>query len=251
MTLSPAKIMQFKPCELQHMALTEPIFAEKTNVIISHLEQLNLDEMMNIMDINHQQAETVFAQIHQFRETSTTGAAALTYNGMVYKGLEFSSLTDKEIDYAQQHLLIGSAVYGFLRPMDRVKAYRLEMQAKLKNPRGNNMYNYWQEVLTSYLSARLASDDAIWLNLSSDEYSKVINRKILPKTVVVITPQFKEEGPKGYRQVIVRTKKARGMMAKFVIQNQITDPEELLAFDLDGYCYAEHLSSKHEPVFIK
>ncbi|MFT4071497.1 MAG: YaaA family protein [Dysgonamonadaceae bacterium] len=250
-TLSPAKMMHFAGKQIA-LDLTEPLFKRQRDEIMSLLMPLSIDEIIGLMNVQVKQAYTVSEQLHQFfSEKSPEGAAALTYNGMAYKGLNFESLNKSEMEYAQQHLLITSAVYGFLRPLDKIKAYRLELQASLKNSGGKDLYGYWGNVLTEYFSKRLLEDDRIWLNLSSDEYAKVIQRKLLPSGISIITPQFKEEGPKGYRQVVVHTKKARGTMARFVIQHQIKTRDELCAFDLDGYVYAEHLSKRDEPVFIR
>lgn len=249
-TLSPAKIMSF---ELQaNLKLTEPIFKKQRDEVIALLKELSIDETKKLMSINQQQADVVLPQIHQFGKRSTPfSASAYAYNGIAFKGLDFPSLQPEDMLYAQQHLLIGSAVYGFLRPLDKVHPYRLEMQAKLGNQNGRTLYEFWQDILTKYLSKRLSQDNKIWLNLSSDEYSKVINPKEFSSKVQIITPQFKEEIAGEYRQVVVHTKKARGMMARFVIENRIEQAADLKAFDTEGYCYAEHLSSGNEPMFIR
>jgi uncharacterized protein len=249
-TLSPTKIMSFE--QQPDLKFTEPIFKRERDEIIALLRNLSVDEIKKLMSINQEQADVVLPQIHQFgKKNGLVSASAFAYNGIAFKGLDFPTLSPENMVYAQQHLLIESAIYGFLRPLDKVYPYRLEMQAKLKNSKGKTLYNYWQETLTNYLSKRLSQDDKIWLNLSSEEYAKVINSKVLPSKSRIITPQFKEESANGYRQVVVHTKKARGMMARFVIENKIRNIEDLKAFDTEGYCYAEHLSSESEPMFIR
>jgi uncharacterized protein len=249
-TLSPAKIMSFE--QQADIKPTEPIFKKERDEIIALLRKLSMDEIKKLMSINQQQADVVLPQIHEFgKKNGLVSASAFAYNGIAFKGLDFPTLLAGDMAYAQEHLLIESAVYGFLRPLDKVYPYRLEMQAKLKNSKGRTLYNYWGETLTKYLSKRLSQDDKIWLNLSSDEYSKVIDPKGLPSKSRIITPQFKEESANGYRQVVVHTKKARGMMARFVIENKIGNMEDLKAFDSEGYCYTEHLSSENEPIFVR
>lgn len=249
-TLSPAKIMEFR--SPQRIEPTEPVFKQQRDEIIALLQQLSVDEMKNLMDLNQQQIELVFPKIHQFgTEKAPVASAAFAYNGIAYKGLDFKTLQEDEIIFAQKHLLILSAVYGFLHPLDCISPYRLEMQTELKNPKGKTLFDYWRKTLTDYLAEKLAEDDGIWLNLSSNEYTKVIDKKKLGKGIQIITPQFKEETAKGYRQVIVHTKKARGMMARFVIQHKISTAEDIKAFDSEGFCYAAHLSSENEPIFIR
>lgn len=251
-TLSPAKMMKFGTLQ-QNVPMTEPLFQNERDEVIKLLQQLSYDDMMKLMHINRKLADTVFPQIQSFfSPTVRKAAACVAYNGMAYKGLDCNTFTKKDVNFAQQHLLITSAVYGFLRPLDEVRPYRLEMQAELSNPLGNNMYAYWQDKLTQYLSRRLQSDDNVWLNLSSDEYVKVICRQNLPKDVIIITPRFLQiNHDGGYRQVIVHTKKARGLMARFVIQNRLTNIDDLQAFNLEGYMYLPQLSKKNEPTFVR
>lgn len=249
-TLSPAKLMSFEG--LPDIDLTEPLFKKQRDEIIGLVRQLSVEEMKKLMNINQHQVDVVFPQIHQFgSRKSPFAASAFAYNGIAFKGLDFASMSSSDINFAQEHLLIGSAVYGFLRPLDRVFPYRLELQAKLQNPKGKNLYDYWQESLTKYLSKRLKADDGVWLNLSSEEYAKVIDVNSLKGLKQLVTPQFREESADGYRQVVVNTKKARGAMAHFVIRNQISVVEDLKAFDLEGYCYARQFSTDQEPCFIR
>ncbi|OJU53330.1 MAG: hypothetical protein BGN96_09550 [Bacteroidales bacterium 45-6] len=249
-TLSPAKIMSFE--QQPDLKPTEPIFKKQRDEIIALLRELSVEEVRKLMNINQQQADVVLPQIHQFgKKGALSSASAFAYNGIAFKGLDFSTLSPDDMLYAQQHLLIGSAVYGFVRPLDKVHPYRLEMQAKLANPKGRTLYDYWQETLTNYLSKRISQEGKLWLNLSSDEYAKAIDPKGLPSKSRIVTPQFKEEDANGYRQVVVHTKKARGMMARFVIENRIETVEDLNAFNTEGYCYAGQLSTDNEPTFIR
>ena len=243
--------MNFK-LSLPEIKFSKPVFTKETKEIVSLLQQLSFEEMKDLMAVNQQQAEVVFPQIQQLGGKNTVEApSAFVYNGIAYKGLDFSTLNEEDIQFAQEHFLIMSAVYGFLSPLDVISPYRLEMQAKLKNSRGNTLYDYWKETLSTFLAKKLSKDDGIWLNLCSDEYSKTIDPKILPPNTQIITPQFREETSKGYRQVVVHTKKARGLMTRFVIQNKISSVDDLKAFDVEGYCFAEHLSKRNELVFIR
>lgn len=249
-TLSPAKIMSFgKNPSTGH---TKPLFTSQRDEIAKLLAQLSLEEIMKQMKISAKQAHEVMTYIHGFgTQNNPEGMAAYSYNGMAYKGLDFSSLPAKTQEYAQSHLLIASALYGFLRPLDMIQPYRLDFLTPLQNSKGETLYAFWQQTLSAFLSVKLQEDDGIWLNLSSGEYTSIINPKLLPKDSQVITPSFKEEKNGKYRQVIVHTKKARGLMARFVLEHEITNPEHLSAFNYEGYCYAPHLSNKQSPVFIR
>ncbi len=249
-TLSPAKIMSFGTAYT--VENTNPLFASQRDEVIGLLQTLSPNEVMKLMKINRKQADEVVSHLQTFHHAqSPKGAAALTYNGIAYKGLNFATLSAEEMAFAQQHLLIGSAVYGWLRPLDEVSPYRLEMEAKLPNTKGKDMYAFWKDPLTDYLKARLKVEGGVWLNLMSAEYSKVVNTKQLPDNTMQINPQFLEETPQGFRQVVVHTKKARGLMARFVIRHQITSAPDLQAFDTEGYRYIPHLSSPQEPVFAR
>ncbi len=249
-TLSPAKLMNFGTA--YQMESTTPLFVSQRDEVIGVLQSLLPEDVMKLMKINRKQADEVISYLQTFHhEQSQRGASALVYNGIAYKGLDFASLLPTEVAFAQRHLLIGSAVYGWLRPLDEVRPYRLEMEAKLSNSCGKDLYAFWKEELTNYLNLRLVEKGRVWLNLMSAEYSKVVDARRLPAGTLKITPQFLEETPQGFRQVVVHTKKARGLMARFVIQHEITSSSDLQAFDIEGYHYVPHLSSLEEPVFAR
>ena len=132
-----------------------------------------------------------------------------------------------------------------------IMPYRLEMQTKLANSKGKDLYDYWKQDISAYFNQRLNEDNKVWLNLSSNEYSKVIDKKQLPKDLKIITPVFKEQTSQGIKQVTVYAKKARGMMARYAIQKQIENPEEIQLFDSEGYTFAAFLSTDSEWVFIR
>jgi len=231
---------------------SNPLFKKEVNTLIDVLKELKAEDISSLMNINPKQAFEVYQQIQAFGLSKTLlKQAAFIYNGIAYQGLDFESLSEEAINYGQEHLVILSGLYGALRPLDLIKPYRLEMQTKLQNKKGENLYDFWTDKLTTYLSERLKSDDKIWINLMSKEYTKVVDVKKLPSGVQIITPDFKEQTATGYRQVVVHTKKARGMLARFIIENKITDIEYLKAFDSEGYSYSEQLSKKGNWVFVR
>ncbi len=251
-TLSPAKIMNFEAHNILDIQSTVPYFINESNELANNLINIPDNDIAKMMSINQKLAFTTLQQIKAFHLKRTPKKqAALAYNGIAYLGLDFKSLSDTEINYAQNHLLIFSGLYGALRPLDLIKPYRLEMQIKLENKRGNDLYTFWKQTLTEYLIERLNKDDKIWVNLMSNEYTKVIDKKVLPKNIQIITPDFKEQTSTGYRQVVVHTKKARGMMARFIIKNKINTILGLKAFDEEGYTFSEELSDDKKWVFVR
>ncbi|MBD8388512.1 peroxide stress protein YaaA [Dysgonomonas sp. BGC7] len=250
-TLSPAKLQDFeKP--IHKKEATTPLYAKEAKELYKSMEGISVSEIASLMSINPQLAHDVYQYIHAFSLSKTPQRqAALAYNGIAYKGLDAESFTEKDWDFAQEHLLHISGLYGVLRPLDLIKPYRLEMQIPLINDKGKDLYAFWSDTISKYLAKEMKADDNIWVNLTSKEYAKAINRKLLPKGHRVITPIFKQQTDKGYKQIVVYAKKARGMMARFIIQNQLKDVEHLKGFDTEGYTFAPHLSDDKEWIFIR
>lgn len=250
-TLSPAKILDFKTkvSTKQHSA---PIFVSKAEELNNILTELSVTEIGNSMKINPKQAIEVYQYIQAFgMDITPQKQAAATYNGIAFAGLESATFNEGDWKFAQQHLVILSGLYGALRPSDMIKPYRLEMQIKLPNNKGKDLYEFWKHDISNYFNQRLIDDDNVWLNLSSNEYSKVIDKKQLPKDLKIITPVFKEQTAQGYKQITVYAKKARGMMARYIIQKRIKKIEEAQLFDSEGYAFAPFLSTDSEWVFIR
>lgn len=250
-TISPAKILDFEttaPTERK----TKPIFGKDADYLNNILKDLSVNEIGTLMNINPKITFDVYQYIQSFgMNRAPLKQAALAYNGMVYLGLDSKTFTESDWEFAQEHLTILSGLYGALKPLDAIHPYRLEMHTKIVNERGMDLYAYWRTVLTEYMAKKLKANGNIWLNLASDEYSKVIDRKALDKKVRIITPSFKQDTPKGYKQIVVYAKKARGMMSRFVIQNQITTIEDLKHFDVEGYSFAPSLSNGDNWVFVR
>lgn len=250
-TLSPAKLLDFQtPVTIAES--TKPLFEKEADELYGSIQNLTVDQIVQLMNINRQLADEVYQYIHAFNQKTTPRRQAIfAYNGMAYKGLDAHTLSKDSIDFAQKHLLHISGLYGALRPLDTIKPYRLEMQINLANNKGKNLYEYWHNTLSQYIAKRMQEDDNTWINLSSHEYTKAIDKKLLPKGANIITPLFKQDNGKGYKQIVVYAKKARGMMARFIIENKLTDTEHIKAFDSEGYCFAPQLSTEKEWVFIR
>tara|TARA_E500000331_G_scaffold321992_1_gene336585 strand:- start:170 stop:709 length:540 start_codon:yes stop_codon:yes gene_type:complete len=172
------------------------------------------------------------------------------FNGDVYTGLDAYNLSPKAVDYAQQHFRILSGLYGVLRPLDLMQAYRLEMGTKLDNSQGKDLYQFWGSLITSKLNKAMADQgDNVLVNLASNEYFKAVKKKELDGAIV--TPQFKDKKNGTYKVISFYAKKARGMMARFILENQIDEVEGLHKFDVAGYYFSEEQSSGNDLVFLR
>lgn len=250
-TISPAKILDFEtPAIIDRK--TKPVFEKESHYLNGILQQLSTGEIASLMDINPQLTLNVYQYIQSFGMSRTPHKqAALAYNGMVYLGLDAKTFAPGDWDFAQQHLTLLSGLYGALKPLDVIQPYRLEMGIKLVNDRGVDLYSYWRETLTQYMAKQLEQNGGVWLNLASNEYSKAIDKKALGNDVRIISPSFKQDTPKGYKQIVVYAKKARGMMSRFVIQNRITQVDDLKLFDAEGYTYSPTRSKGDSWVFVR
>ncbi len=176
--------------------------------------------------------------------------AILAFRGDVYTGIDADSLSTEDFYFAQKHLRILSGLYGVLRPLDLIQAYRLEMGTKLKNSRGKNLYEFWGNKITEYLNHELSSHKNMTLiNLASNEYWSVVKPAMLQTQV--ITPVFKDEKNGQYKIISFFAKKARGMMVAFMLKNKIEQAEDLKAFDREGYQFNAKMSKGNEWVFTR
>lgn len=174
--------------------------------------------------------------------------AIFAFTGDVYKGFDVQSLNDKDLNYAQNHLRILSGLYGILRPLDLIQAYRLEMGTKFSLGKNQDLYDLWKEKTTLKLNQELENNKAL-VNLASEEYFKSID---LPKLVrPVITPVFKEERNGKLKIISFNAKKARGLMANYIVKNKVKTAAKLKAFALDGYKFQADLSSNNELIFTR
>lgn len=180
--------------------------------------------------------------------TKNAKQAIFAFKGDVYGGLELSSFNEDDYNYAQDHLRILSGLYGCLRPMDLIQPYRLEMKTKLKNERGDNLYQFWDDRITKSLNKELKKqEEAVLVNLASNEYFKSVKPKLLEGRLLNIN--FKETKDGKTRVVAIFAKRARGMMADYIIRNRIERPEDLKRFRLGGYKFNKALSDDKQWTF--
>ncbi len=232
---------------------TIPEFLDKSEKLIAKLKQLNREQLSKLMGISPKLAQLNFERFQQWNLPFTPEnayQAVFAFKGEVFTGLEAETLTDEELMFAQEHLAILSGLYGVLRPLDLIQPYRLEMGTKAALAGKKSLYAFWRESITESLQKALDSqNDNILINLASNEYYKSINVKNLKARV--ITPEFKESKGEAFKMVTIYTKKARGLMTRFIIQNKLKNPEQLKFFDADGYYYNESLSSENKFVFTR
>ena len=188
-----------------------------------------------------------FAEWQQNHNENNAKAAVYAFKGDVYTGLEIESLNEEDVLFAQQHLRILSGLYGLLTPLDLIQPYRLEMGTKLANPKGKDLYAFWQGVITPVLQQAIDEQGGILINLASDEYYKSVQEQQLKAQI--IKPIFLDNKNGKYKVISFYAKKARGLMCRYLIQHRLSDVEQLKEFDLGGYWFDSAASTKTEFVF--
>jgi cytoplasmic iron level regulating protein YaaA (DUF328/UPF0246 family) len=248
--LSPAKNMNFDPVE-RALPITEPALINETRILSKTTRGLTLTKIKAMMKINDDLARLNRERFQAFdAEEPGEKAAAFAFNGEVYRGLDAASLSDADLDYAQNHLRLLSGMYGALRPLDAIHPYRLEMGRRLHTRRGENLYDFWGKLIAKHLNETIGEDaDPVVLNLASNEYFKSVDKKALKARIITAT--FKEEKDGQLRALMVYAKKARGMMARWVIENRVTDPADLVNFDAGGYRISTEGSNDGDLLFTR
>jgi len=248
--LSPAKKLDYDsplPTNLH----TDPLFVPQARVLIDVLKKKSASQVADLMSLSPALAQLNVDRYagwsEQFTQTNAR-PAALAFNGDVYEGLQASSLSEKDLQWAQDHIAILSGLYGVLRPLDLMQPYRLEMGTKLPNPAGGNLYDYWKDKIAPYLNERLDKDkNPIIVNLASEEYFKAVDTKVLkPKVVQCV---FQDQKADAWKVISFYAKRARGLMAKFAVEKRITSLEKLKLFDSEGYRFAADVSTPDKLVF--
>tara|TARA_B110000879_G_scaffold138399_1_gene180531 strand:- start:995 stop:1747 length:753 start_codon:yes stop_codon:yes gene_type:complete len=246
--LSPAKTLNMDAIPSDHK-ISEFPFGKEATLLIKDLKKLKSIEVQSLMNVSATIAELNTDRFNKWSlpfSLENAKPAIHAFKGDVYTGMDASSLTEDELNFAQESLSILSGLYGLLRPLDLMQAYRLEMGTKFATKRGKNLYEFWGDKITEEINTR--EKDTL-LNLASNEYFKAVNKKTLRANL--ITPVFKDE-KKGVLKVIsFFAKKARGMMARYIIQNHITNVEEIKNFNLGGYAFNQSLSTDKEWVFTR
>ncbi|MGG6109428.1 peroxide stress protein YaaA [Pantoea allii] len=250
MVISPAKTLDYES-PLATQRFTQPALLEKSQQLIKIVRKLSPAQVASLMSISDKLAHLNAERFNSWQpdfSLENARQAILAFKGDVYTGLQAETFSEKDFDFAQDHLRMLSGLYGLLRPLDLMQPYRLEMGIKLANPAGQDLYRFWGDLLTEKLNDALASQgDDVLINLASDEYFKVIKPKKLQARL--IKPVFLDEKNGKFKVISFYAKKARGLMSRYIIQHRLTKPEQLTRFDVDGYAFAADESRENELVF--
>ena len=234
--ISPAKTLDFETPAITELH-SQADFLEHSAELIDQLKLQSPDDISALMKLSAKLSELNVQRFHDWClpfDLENAKAAILAFKGDVYTGLDAESFSEADFSYSQRHLGILSGLYGLLRPMDLIQPYRLEMGTKFSNPRGANLYSFWGSIITDEINKRLkASDSQILVNLASNEYFKAVKVKQL--AAELITPVFKDEKNGQYKIISFYAKKARGLMAAYIIKHQVKTVEQLAQFDVAGY----------------
>ena len=250
--VSPAKKLDCSALPAP-VACTQPVWLQESKELVAMARTLSATDLSALMSISAKLAELNHGRFAQWILPFTTDnakPAALMFNGDTYAGLEASSFTEDDLNFAQQHLGILSGLYGVLRPLDLIQPYRLEMGTRFSNPRGPNLYAFWGDRIAQTLNEWTQQHThKTLINLASKEYFTSVRTEAL--NAEVITPVFKEIRDGKPKIISFFAKRARGMMARYLVCNRIEDPEGLKAFTDGGYGFAPELSSATQWVFTR
>lgn len=262
--LSPAKKLDYDS-PVRTTLHTQPLFVDQAGELISILSEKSASQIASLMKLSDALAtlnvERYRAWMPKFDRVNSR-QAVLAFNGDVYEGLQATSLSDDQLQWAQDHVAILSGLYGILRPLDLMQPYRLEMGTRLNNPQGANLYQFWGTTIADYINQHFekraaqahgtVSDPAnedIVLHLASEEYFKAVDKKALKARVVQCVFQDYRNG--NWKVISFNAKKARGLMARYVIENRCEHPGQLHGFDSAGYRYDPSVSTADKLFFRK
>lgn len=252
LVISPAKTLDYES-PLPTKRHTQPAFIEHSKELIAGLRELSPAQLSELMGISDKLAGLNAARFGSWSPTFTpenARPAMLAFKGDVYTGLQAEDFSEADFDYAQQHLRMLSGLYGLLRPLDLMQPYRLEMGTAFKNARGKDLYAFWGDRISEWLNLALkAQGDDVLVNLASKEYFCAVKRPALKARV--IDCEFRDFKNGEYKIISFHAKKARGLMARYVIRNRLEHPEAMTGFDEAGYRYAPERSSANNLVFLR
>jgi cytoplasmic iron level regulating protein YaaA (DUF328/UPF0246 family) len=250
--ISPAKNLDYDTPSTTD-TYTQPEMLDDSQTLIKHCQKLSPAKIGSLMKISDKLAglnANRYASWHTPFDINNAKQALLAFNGDVYTGLDANSFSQDDFDYAQQHLRILSGLYGVLRPLDLMQAYRLEMGTKLDTGKDKNLYQFWDERISHKLNEAIdIQGDNVLVNLASNEYFKAVKPNAL--NAEIYTPVFQDCKNGQYKVISFFAKKARGMMARYILQNQLTEVSQLQKFDTAGYVFSAQKSKGNELVFTR
>jgi len=250
--LSPSKTID-TVTKVSCKNFTQPFSIADSNNLVRILKTLSTNELSRLMSISPKLSQLNYDRFQHWNishNLSNSKQAILSFKGEVFTGLDAISFSEDELQYTQTHLIILSGLYGMLRPLDLIQPYRLEISTKLSLKNNNNLYTFWQDKITENLNRIIKTqNNPTMVNLASNEYFKVINKKNLQTKI--ITPIFKEYKNGNYKVVTIYAKKARGFMTNYILKNKLEKIGDLKFFDNEGYYFNEALSDDKQFVFTR
>jgi len=249
--ISPSKTLNFDDYNTYGKP-TDCRLLSHTSELHKILTKYSINEIKNLMKVSDKIAELNFNRFKTWEnpsESSVSKQAIYAFKGDVYSGLDVDTIQEDKFEYMQNNLRIISGFYGLLRPFDKILPYRLEMGTKLKNSKGKNLYEFWGDKITALLSEDILNKDDHLVNLASNEYFKSIKVNSIESNV--ITPTFKEFKNGTYKTIAIYAKKARGMMSRYIIENELEDIEDIKTFNNENYTFDDSLSNSSNFTFVR
>jgi hypothetical protein len=247
LVISPSKTQDFSLTNTLKFSQTRQI--SDSEELVELLRQKSEDQIASLMSISEKLSKLNYDRFKSFSTPLGLGnakQAILAFKGDVYNGIDASSLTQDDLEFAQNTLRMISGLYGVVRPLDLIAPYRLEMSTKLVNDKGNNLYKFWGDKISQILNQ---DEEEVVINLASNEYFKSINKNTLKARVINIV--FKEKKNDTYKVIGIYAKRARGLMSRYVINHRLLEPEKLKNFDIEGYSYNPEHSDDNNWVFTR
>tara|TARA_B100000925_G_scaffold7442_1_gene5210 strand:- start:2197 stop:2955 length:759 start_codon:yes stop_codon:yes gene_type:complete len=248
--LSPAKSLDFKS-QLPTDKSSSICFEKEAQYLNSILRSKNPKELSDLMSISSKIADLNYERNHSWSFPFTANnarQAVYAFSGDVYRGLDAYSIDNDKIDFMQNSVRIISGLYGLIKPLDLIQPYRLEMGTKLAFDSNKNLYDFWRKKISDELNDDLVEDEPV-LNLASNEYFKAIDKKVIKTNIY--SANFKQFKNGEYKTIAIFSKRARGMMTRYAIENNIREINDLKSFDYDGYIFDENLSTEKELIFTR
>lgn len=249
--LSPAKTMDMTGVNPE-IPFTKPLYENEAEMLATRMREYSVAELEKLLKISRSLAEENYLRYQQFDETSNPQKQAiLAYNGSVFKCMDISAFSENDFRYAQEHLRIISTMYGLVRPLDKIKAYRLAYSLKLKGMDEKNLYDYWRPKLTATLIEDIQKSGGVLINLASLDVLAALKIEEIKQSVEIITPEFQEYRHGRFETIRTYAKQARGVMAAYILHNRIGESEKLKDFEWERFRFNEKNSDCEKYIFTR
>ena len=249
--LASAKIMHDVLKTTPNVELSAPRFAHEAQACARDMAQYSTETIAEMLGCSQQIAGQNKLRFMRFFEETEKMPAILAYHGQAYKHLKAETLTEKDLNYAQEHLWITSFLYGLLRPLDGIFPYRMEGSVELPSGAGENMFGFWKSRLTDVLIKAVRADDGVLVHLATEEYQHLFDWQRIRREVRIVQPLFYVRKGNDLKMQAVWAKTCRGAMARFIIEHRITKPDDLRAFSYEGYKFEPLLGEADYPHFVR